>query len=115
MNREEERVGIAVGLDFLHVQHVSRARALVPDGLPGAAPKVRLAGLDGPSQRLPVHVRDHQDGACCQVLGDRDDQAAVVEGEAGRIGRVHIRTGMPWLARYSSTPFASTTIRDASR
>src|SRR6266513_2887759 len=42
MHRKEQRVPIAVGLDLLDVQQVARRLALAPEGLPAAAPEVRL-------------------------------------------------------------------------
>src|SRR5207237_8414788 len=64
-----------------------------------AAPEFNVAGLDGTGERLAVHVRHHQHGSGCSVLGDGWDQSAVVERECGRIPAPH-RTGIPCSRRY---------------
>ena len=62
--------------DFLYQ---AAGRPLVPERLPAAAEVMRLAGFNGPGQRLVVHIAVHQQFAALIVGGDGRNQAVAIE------------------------------------
>ena len=104
IDRDEQRVAVAVDREVDEPQDVAARLALAPQ--PVARPRVEmdLAGRDGRGQRLGVHLGDHQHAAVGDVLddgrhepvrrrtltsGDRRAPASCdgLPGRAGRAGR----------------------------
>ena len=77
----QQRVGVAVGVDALHVLAVARRLPLAPGRLPRTRPEVRETGRERLCHGLAVHPRDHQDLAGVGLLHDGGTQPALVELE----------------------------------
>lgn len=84
---EQNRIGVAVDIDFSHMLHMAARFPLLPEPTAAAAVVDRLAS----GKRLPpgcaVHVGKHQHFAAGNVLGDRGNEGLVT----GKIGAVILR------------------------
>jgi hypothetical protein len=76
---DQQRVGVAIDVDALHLLDVARHLALAPPGRARAGPEVREAGLEGRGHGGAIHPGDHQHVAGVRFLHHGGDQALRVE------------------------------------
>src|SRR3989304_5959481 len=72
---EQNGVAIAVRKDLAHVDEVAGGGTFVPQLTATPTPKPGLSRLEGPQQRLLVHIGEHHYLARASVLDDGRNQA----------------------------------------
>ena len=80
-DRDQNHIRITVVTDASHFLGVAAGGAFVPKLFARAAPVMDLTAAQGEVDGVPVHPGHHQHGTIQPVLGDRGDQARIIETE----------------------------------
>ena len=76
---DQNGILIAINAHFDNALHLARCITLAPQALARAGPIMRNAGFKRETERLGIHISDHENFMALGIAGDADDQPIAIK------------------------------------